>query len=117
MAGLNQQPQVAQAPRDPSAQGETLETLPPLRNLRNLRDPVPGLVSDLVNFARLVQVLENSLASDLWATSGAESEQGGTSDAESEPTPVPVTPVAEATEATHSVPESSTPPKKVRRLS
>ena len=85
MAGLRQQPQGAQAPRDPSAQDETLQTLPSLVNLRNLRNPAPGLAADLVNFARLVQFLENQLDSDLWSTSDAENEQGGTSDAESEP--------------------------------
>ena len=113
MAGLRQQPQGAQAPRDPSAQDETLQTLPPLINLRNLPDPAPGLASDLVNFARLVQFLDNQLVSDLCSTSVAETEQLGTSDAESEPTPVPVTPVAQATQR---VPEP-TPPKKVRRFS
>ena len=53
-----------------------IQTLPSLINLRNLPDPAPGLASDLVNFARLVQFLENQLASDLWSTSGAENEQG-----------------------------------------
>ena len=114
MAGRDPSAQAPRDPRDPAAQDETLQTLPSLVNLRNLRNPAPGLAADLVNFARLVQFLENQLDSDLWSTSDAENEQGGTSDAESEPTPVPVTPVAEVT---HSVPESSTPPKKVRRLS
>ena len=113
MEGLRLQPQGAQAPRDPSAQDETLQTLSPLVNLRNVVNPAPGLAADLVNFARLVQSLENQLDSDLWGTSDAETEQLGTSDAESDPTPVPVTPVAEAT---HRAPES-TPPKKVCRLS
>ena len=60
MAGLRQQPQGAQAPRDPSAQDETLQTLPSLVNLRNLRNPVPGLATALVNFARLVQTSRTS---------------------------------------------------------
>ena len=110
MAGLRQQPQGAQAPRDPSAQDETLQTLPSLVNLRNLRNLAPGLASDLVNFARLVQILENQLASELWSTSDAEDEQGGTAGAESEPTPVPATPVAQVK---HSC--EGTPPKKARR--
>ena len=59
MAGLRQQPQGAQAPRDPVAQDETLQTLPSLVSLRNLRNPAPGLATALVNFARLVQILEN----------------------------------------------------------
>ena len=111
MAGLRQQPQGTQAPRDPSAQDETLQTLPSLVNLRNMRNPAPGLATALVNFAHLVQHLERELSSELWSTSDAEDEQGGTSDAESEPTPAPVTPVA------RHLPESSTPPKKRCRLS
>ena len=112
MAGLRQQPQGAQAPRDPVAQDETLQTLPSLVSLRNMRNPAPGLATALVNFAHLVQHLERELSLELWSTSDAEDEQGGTSGAESEPTPVPGTPVA-----THSVPVSSTPSKKLRRLS
>ena len=73
-------------------------------------DHAPGLAAALVNFARLVQFLENQLDSDLWSTSDAENEQGGTSDAESEPSPVPATPVAQVK---HSC--EGTPPKKARR--
>ena len=58
MAGHNQHPQVAQA--------ETLQATETLPALRNLRDPVPGLISDLVNFAHVTQFLENYLEQDLW---------------------------------------------------
>ena len=108
MEGLRLQAQGAQAPRDPSAQDETLQTLV---NLRNVVNPAPGLAVDLVNFARLVQFLENQLESEL---SDSETEQLANSDAESDATPVPATPVAQVTDW---VAEPSTPPKKVHRLS
>ena len=76
MAGRDPSAQAPRDPREPSAQDETLQTLPSLVNLRNLRNPAPGLAADLVNFARLVQFLENQLDSDLWSTSDAENEQG-----------------------------------------
>ena len=97
------------APRDPVAQDEVPQALPSLASLRNMRNPAPGLATALVNFAHLVQHLERELSSELWSTSDAEDEQGGTSDAESEPSPVPATPVAQVK---HSC--EGTPPKKAR---
>ena len=112
MAGLRQQPQGAQAPRDPVAQDEVPQTLPSLVSLRNMRNPAPGLATALVNFAHLVQHLERELSLELWSTSDAEdeqeAEQGGTSDAESEPTATPVP---------KHLPAPSTPPKKRCRVS
>ena len=113
MEGLRLQPQdaQAQAPRDPSAQEETLQTLPSLVGLRNVVIPAPSLAEDLVNFGRLVQFLANQLEA---ALSDSETEQLANSDAESDDTPVPGTPVAHVTDW---VAEPSTPPKKVCRLS
>ena len=112
MEGLSPQPQgaQAQAPRDPSAHDETLQTLPSLVALRNVVNPAPGLAQDLVNFARVVQSLVNQLES---ALSDSETEQLANSDAESDDTPVPATPVAHVTDWGA---EPSTP-LKVRRLS
>ena len=60
MAGHNPHPQAETLQATSSESSETLSAL------RNLRDPFLGLISELQNFAHLVQVLEDYLEQGGW---------------------------------------------------